>query len=456
LGAVSQQLLESPQLASLGAMTFEYSSAEQRGWYMYDFAQSAFSTTVVTLFLGPYLTAIAKAAADPQGMLHLLGIAVDARSYWSYLISLSVVLQVVFLPLIGAVADYGRRKKQALGAAAYLGAAATIAMFFVQGKRYWLGGALFLIANVSFGAGVVIYNSFLPEIAPPPDRDAVSSKGWGTGYVGGGLLLALNLLLYLNAARIGMSDAMAVRISLSSAGVWWAAFTIAPLLVLRNRGPAHILATGQRAIVAVWNQMVHTIREVRRYPQTLRFVLAFMLYNDAIQTVIALASQFGNDQLKIPFSQLTLAILMVQFVAFFGAMAFKRLAAAITAKRAVAVSLVIWTAVLVYIYLAVKTTLQFFIMAAIVAVVLGGSQALSRSLYSQLIPKFKEAQYYSIYEVTDRGTSWLCPLFFGLALQFTRSYRIAILSLIVFFLAGLLVLLKVDVERGEREVAGLA
>lgn len=437
-------------------MAFEYSIAEQRGWYMYDFAQSAFSTTVVTLFLGPYLTAIAKAAADPQGMLHVLGIAVDARSYWSYLISLSVVLQVVFLPLIGAVADYGRRKKQALGAAAYLGAAATIAMFFVQSKRYWLGGALFLIANVSFGAGVVIYNSFLPEIAPPPDRDEVSSKGWGTGYVGGGLLLALNLLLYLNAARIGVSDAMAVRISLSSAGVWWAAFTIAPLLVLRNRGPAHILAAGQRAIVAVWNQMLYTIREVRRYPQTLTFVLAFMLYNDAIQTVIALASQFGNDQLKIPVSQLTLAILMVQFVAFFGAMAFKRLAAVITAKRAVAVSLVIWTAVLVYIYLAVKTTLQFFIMAAIVAVVLGGSQALSRSLYSQLIPKFKEAQYYSIYEVTDRGTSWLCPLFFGLALQFTRSYRIAILSLIVFFLAGLLVLLKVDVERGERDVAGLA
>ena len=431
----------------------DYSPGEQRGWYMYDFAQSAFSTTVVTLFLGPYLTALAKAAADAQGMVHPLGILVDARSYWSYMVSLSVILQVVFLPMLGAIADYARRKKEMLGAMAYTGAAATMAMFLLKGKQYLFGGVLFLIANVSFGAGVAIYNSFLPEIAPREDRDAVSSKGWGTGYVGGGLLLALNLMLYLNAARIGMSEPMAVRISLSSAGVWWAVFTIPPLVALHNRGPALVLAAGQSAIATVFRQLVHTLRELRRYPQALRFMVAFLLYNDAIQTVIALASQFGNDELKIPVSQLTLAILMVQFVAFFGAMAFKWLAAAITAKRAVVVSLAIWTAVLVYIYLAVRTTLQFFIMAAIVALVLGGSQALSSSLFAQMIPRLKEAEYYSIYEVSDKGTSWLCPMFFGLALQFTKSYRIAILSLIVFFLAGLLVLLKVDVERGERDVA---
>jgi MFS transporter, UMF1 family len=433
--------------------TSDSNTAEQHGWYVYDFAQSAFSTTVVTLFLGPYLTVLAKSAADARGMIHVLGIAVDARSYWSYLVSLSVILQVLFLPIIGAVADYGRRKKEALGTAAYLGAAATMAMFFLQGNRYLLGGMLFLIANVSFGAGVVIYNSFLPEIATRDERDAVSSKGWATGYVGGGLLLALNLMLYLNAGRIGMSEEKAVRVSLCSAGAWWAAFTIPPLLALHNRGSARLLAAGQNATAAVLRQLLNTLRELRHYPQTLTFMVAFLLYNDAIQTVIALATQFGNDQLKIPMSQLTLAILMVQFVAFFGALAFKWLAAVINAKRAVVVSLMIWTAVIVYIYLAVKTTLQFFVMAAFVALVLGGSQALSRSLYAQLIPKLKEAEYYSIYEVTDKGTSWLCPMFFGLALQFTKSYRIAILSLIVFFLAGLLVLLRVDVERGERDAA---
>jgi UMF1 family MFS transporter len=202
--------------------------------------------------------------------------------------------------------------------------------------------------------------------------------------------------------------------------------------------------------------LAHTLGEVRGYPQALRFMMAFLLYNDAIQTVVALASQFGHDELGIPLSQLTLAILMVQFVAFFGALAFQKLAAVTSTKRAIAISLVIWAATLVYVYAAVKTTLQFFVMAAIVALVLGGSQALSRALYAQLIPRLREAESYSIYEVTDKGTSWLCPLFFGLALQFTKSYRIAILSLIIFFLGGLLMLLKVDVERGERDVEDAA
>jgi UMF1 family MFS transporter len=432
----------------------DYSLKEQRGWYMYDFANSAFSTTVVTLFLGPYLTVLSKAAADSAGYVHPLGIPVDARSYWSYIVSLSVILQVLFLPIVAAVADYGRRKKEVLAATAYLGAAATMAMFFLEGNQYLFGGVLFLIANVSFGASVVIYNSFLPEIAPPQDRDAVSSKGFGIGYLGGGLLLALNLVLYLKADAIGMSEAMAVRISLSSAGAWWALFTIPTLMALHNRGRARVLAVGQSAIATVFKQLAHTLSDVRRYPQTTIFLIAYLLYNDAIQTVLTLASQFGNDELKIPVSQLTLAILMVQFVAFFGSIGFNWLAAAINAKRAVVVSLVIWTAVLVYIYVAVKTTLEFFIMAAIVALVMGGSQALSRSLYAQIIPKGREAEYYSIYEISDKGTSWMCPLLFGLALQFTKSYRMAILSLIVFFVAGLVVLLKVDMEQGVRDVAG--
>jgi MFS transporter, UMF1 family len=431
-------------------MTADSSTAEQRGWYVYDFAQTAFSTTVVTTFLGPYLTTLAKAAADPRGMVHPLGISLYAPSYWSYLVSLSVILQVLVLPVVSAVADFGRRKKEMLAALAYLGAAATVAMFLLRGSRYLLGGILFVVANVSFGAGVAVYNSFLPEIAPRGQRDAVSSRGWAAGYMGGGLLLGLNLVLYLGSARLGLSESMAIRISLASAGMWWAAFTIPPLLTLHNRG----IGTARRhGVTETVRQMFHTLSGVRRYPQTVRFIAAFLLYNDAIQTVIVLATQFGHDELKIPISQLTLAILMVQFVAIFGALAFQWLAAITDAKRGVTVSLVIWTAVLVYIYLAVKTTLQFFIMAAVVALVLGGSQALSRSLYAQLIPKFQEAQYYSIYEITDKGTSWLCPMFFGLALQFTRSYRIAILSLVIFFAAGLAALLTVDVERGERDVA---
>lgn len=428
-----------------------YSAREQRGWYLYDWANSAFATTAIALFLGPYLTALAKSAADSAGYVHPLGLQVDARSYWSYLVSLSVILQVLVLPVTGAIADYGRRKKQCLAATAYVGAAATMAMYFLQGDMYLWGGALFIVANVSFGASVVIYNSFLPEIAPPEERDAVSSRGWGIGYLGGGLLLALNLLLFLNVKKLGISEGLAVRINLSSSGAWWALFTIPTLLALRNRGPAKIARTLRSAIRHTFGQLAETLRHVRKYPETTTFLIAYLLYNDAIQAVLALASQFANDELKIPVSQLTLAILMVQFVGFFGAFGFNWIASRVGAKRAVILSLILWTGTLVYLYAAVRTTAQFFAAAAAVGMIMGGSQALSRSLYAQMIPPAREAEYFSIYEISDKGTSWMCPLIFGLALQFTHNYRIAILSLVIFFIAGLAVLTRVNVEEGERE-----
>ena len=198
-------------------------------------------------------------------------------------------------------------------------------------------------------------------------------------------------------------------------------------------------------------QLGGTLRDLRHYPEALKFLLAYLLYNDAIQAVITLATQFGYDELKIPIATLSLAILMVQFVAFFGALAFNWVAARIGAQRAIMLALAIWTAVLVDIYVSVRTTGEFFAMAAVVALVLGGSQALSRSLFSQMIPKSKEAEYFGLYEISDKGTSWLCPLLFGLALQFTRSYRLAILSLILFFALGLAVLARVDVRRAARE-----
>jgi UMF1 family MFS transporter len=430
-----------------------YSRREQRAWYLYDWANSAFFTTVVALFMGPYLTRLAGQAADAKGFVHPFGFSIDARSFWSYLVSLSVILQVLFLPLAGAIADYGRRKKELLAATAYTGSAAALLMFFLTDGRYILGAILFLISNVSMGASVVVYNSFLPEIAPPEQRDSVSSKGWALGYAGGGALLSLNLLLYMRAPSLGISQDFAVRISLASAGAWCAIFTIPVLLVLRNRGPARPLPPGKTALGAATQQFTQTLSEVRRYPETLKFLAAYLLYNDAIQAVLVLATQFGNDDLKIPFEKLTLAFLMAQFVGISGALAFNVLASRIKAKRAIAVSLVVWTMVLVYVYQFVYTTVDFFIAVAWVALVMGGSQALSRSLFAQFIPKGREAEYFGVYEITDKGTSWLSPLLFGVVLQATGSYRVAILSLIVFFLAGLWVLTRVNVTKGEREAA---
>lgn len=424
---------------------------EQWAWYSYDWGNSAFSTTVVTLFLGPYLTSLAKAAVAADGKIHPLGLAMDPRALWSYLIALSVVLQVLFLPLVGAIADYGRRKREMLGIIALFGVTATALMFFMQGEHYLWGAGLFLVANLMFGASIVIYNSFLPDIASPEERDSVSSTGWGFGYLGGGTLLALNLYLYSNAQSFGISEGMAVRISLCSAGIWWGLFTIPAYMGLRNHASARSLPPGENYLSMGIKQVISLFKDIRLYPQALLFLVAFLLYNDGIQTVIALSSQFGADQLNMSMGSLTKAILMVQFVAFFGAIGFNYLSKWIGALYSIAIALSIWTMVLFYIWIAVKSETEFFILAFIIAIVMGGSQALSRSLFSQLIPKGREGEYFSLYEISDKGTSWISPLVFGLALELTGNYRLAILSLIIFFIGGLVVLLRVNIEQGIRE-----
>lgn len=432
-----------------------YSRREQRGWYIYDFANAPFSATAVTLLLGPYLTALAKSAAGSSNRVYPLGITVDPRAWWGYLISISVITQVLVLPLLGAVADYSPRKRTLLAVFAWTGAAATVAFFFISGSRYLAGGLLFLAANLTYGAALVVYNSFLPQIAPPDQRESISSRGWGIGYLGAGTVLAFNLLLFSRAKDLGLSTGLATRINLASAGLWWAAFTVIPLLMLRSRPPGRVRKPGETVFSTV-AELLATLRDMRHYPSSLTFLIAYLLYSDAVQTVITLSAQFGRDELHITMQDLTIAILMVQFVAFGGALMFEYVARLIGAKPAVIASLFIWTGVLISMYAWVRTTAQFFYMAAVVAIVLGGTQALSRSMFSQMIPKGREAEYFGVYEITDRGTSWMCPLLFALALQFTGSYRTAILSLIVFFIAGLLVLSRVDVRKAAIEAGNEA
>lgn len=434
-------------------VTTTYSRTEQRGWYFYDFANSPFSSTVITLFLGPYLTSIAKAAAAPDGYLHPLGLALDPRALWGFLVSLSVLTQVFFLPWIGAMADHSSRKKVMLAGLAYIGALATMLMFTLKAPDWVWGSALFLVANLAFGASIVVYNSYLPEIAAPEERDNVSATGWGLGYLGGGLLLAANLVLYSSAAKYGLTDGEAVRWSLLSAGVWWAFFTLIPLKTLRNRPSRLAPIPFRHHFTEGFQSFFQTLKEIASRPQTLLFLVAYLLYNDAIQAVIALAAQFGSDELKIGMKSLTTVILMVQFVAFAGAFVFNFISRAIGAKRAVLLALVIWIAILVAMYSVVRTEGQFFIAAAAVAVVMGGSQALSRSLFSMMIPKGREAEYFGLYEISDKGTSWLAPLLFSLSLQYTGNYRLSILSLVVFFVAGLVLLWRVNVQRAAEEAA---
>ncbi|MGW2560801.1 MFS transporter [Streptomyces sp. NPDC001514] len=423
---------------------------QQRGWYFYDFACSVYSTSVLTVFLGPYLTSVAKAAADAEGFVHPLGIPVRAGSVFAYAVSVSVVLAVLVMPLAGAVADRTGRKKPLLAVSAYLGATATAGMFFLDGDRYLLGAFLLIVANASLSVSMVLYNAYLPQIAEPDERDAVSSRGWAFGYTSGAFVLVLDLVLYTGHESFGLSESEAVRICLASAGVWWGAFTLVPLRRLRDRRLAagDGLPRGEGAVGAGWRQLVATLRDMRRYPLTLSFLLAYLVYNDGVQTVISQASVYGSEELELDQTTLITAVLLVQVLAVVGALGMGRLAGTYGAKRTILGSLAVWTLILgAGYFLPARTPVWFYALAAAIGLVLGGSQALSRSLFSHLVPRGKEAEYFSAYEMSDRGLSWLGPLVFGLAFQLTGSYRDAIISLVIFFGLGFVLLARVPVRR---------
>ncbi|MEZ0090094.1 MFS transporter [Streptacidiphilus sp. EB129] len=444
---------------------------QQLGWYLNDWANAAFSATVLTVFLGPYLTDIAKSAADAHGDVHPFGLAVRAGSFYPYTVSASVLLSVAVMLVAGTVADRTGRHRRLLGCFAYLGAAATLGMFFLRGSHYLFGGGLLMLANICYATSAALANSFLPGLAGPDERDAVSSKGWAFGYAGGGLLLVVNLALFEGHAALGLSSGTAVRLCLASAGAWWALFTLAPMLRLPRRPADGAAARRPGSAVAgsaaeptaadgsadpvraehaggTLRELLGTLRGMRRYPLTLLFLAAFLCYNDGIQTVVSQASIFGSEELHMSQSTLVTAILVVQVVAIAGALSLGRLARRYGAKRTVLGSLVGWVVTLALGYLMpARQPIWFFALACMIGLVLGGSQALSRSIFSHLIPAGREAEYFSLYKISDRGTSWMGPLVFGLAYQLTGSYRSAIISLLVFFVIGFLMLLRVPIRR---------
>jgi len=432
------------------------------GWAMYDWANSAFSTTVGTVFLGPYVASLARSAAEAAGTttVSFLGIPVAPDSFLPYCISFSVGMQVLFLPILGAIADYSHLRKQMMRLFATIGAVATILMFLLTNSLWWLGGVLFIIANLAFGAAIVFYNAYLPDIASEEERDRVSSYGWAMGYLGGGILLALNLAFYLFSDRIGVPGDLAIRINLASAGIWWLGFSFITWARLRSRQASRALPASENYATIGFKQLRKTLSEVNEFPETLKFLLAYFLYNDGIQTVIAVSATFAaapllQGGLELEQQTLTAVILMIQFVAFGGALLWGRLANWIGAKRSIVVSLVIWSGVVIYAYGGLQgesVVLQFFIMGMFIALVMGGSQAISRSLFAQMIPDGKEAEFYSFYEISERGTSWIGPLIFGLANQIFGSLRYGILSLIFFFIAGLIILPFVKVDKAIADV----
>jgi UMF1 family MFS transporter len=431
------------------------------GWKMYDWANSAFYTTVVGTLFGPYLTRLAQAAVGENGVVLDLGPlgAVTAKGLPTLCVSISVGAQVFLLPILGALGDYSDLKKRMLALFCYLGVVANCLLFFIQGNLYLAGGLLFIVANVCFGAALVFYNAFLPEITTEDQTDKVSSRGYAYGYLGGAILLVFNLILVLQAERLGISTGLAIRLSLLSAGVWWGGFALITFALLKSRPAKKRLPPGKSYISAGFSELASTFKELRRLPLTTRYLLAYLIYNDGIQTVIFASSTFLEQELFPGEGNPTFLLqifVMVQFVAVAGALLFERLAYLIKTKNAIIVSLIIWSGIVIYANRFLDSIFEAWVMAAVIAIVLGGSQALSRSLFSRMIPAGKEASFFGLYEVSERGTSWMGPLLFSVVVSRTGSYRLALLSLIFFFVVGLVVLWITNTDKAIREAQKVA
>jgi MFS transporter, UMF1 family len=428
---------------------------QRRGWYLYGWASHVFPTIVTTVFMGRYLTAVAENAVGKNGRVRVLGVPIAPGSLFVYTVSASTLLLVVAMPIVGAIADRNGRKREILLGFGWLGAAGCIAMLGVGHTAWQLGAVLYAVSFIGYSCAIVVYHSLLVDLSDPADRDRVSSFGWAISYIGGGVLLAFDFVLSL----VLNDTALLARISLSLAGVWWAAFNVFPWQMLRNL-PADNPSTDHpvgSVLGAGFRQLRRTLQHIRNYPHTLAFLIAFLVYNDGIQTVTTVAAQYGDKELHLSDNVLLPAILLVQFVAFGGAIWLGRLAGRFGAKAVVLGSLVAWLMlVFVAFFLQAGVIWEFYALAVALAIVLGGSQALSRSMFSRLIPPGNEAEYFGFYEISDSGTAWLGPLLFGLAYQFTNSYRSALVSLVIFFVVGFVLLLRIPMREAISEAGNVA
>lgn len=414
---------------------------ELRAWALYDVANSAWMTTVLQVFQIFFpIVAVAAGLGEPQ-----------ARARFAFASSLAVVLVGLTGPLLGAVADYRGSKKLFLAAFLAVGAVATAAMYFIGEGEWIFALTTFVIGNVCVTATLAFYNSLLPAIASADEVDRVSTAGFALGYLGGGVLLAFNMLMIASPERFGIPDKdAAVRLSFVCVAVWWVLFSIP--LFRKVPEPARRLErdedVGENPILIAARRLGETLRELRRHKDAALMLLAFLVYNDAVNTIVRMAVTFG-DEVGISQANLLGALLMVQFVGIPFAFAFGMVADRIGTKPAIFVTLGVYSAISVYGFF-LHTATQFWILGFFVGTVQGGAQALGRSLFASLIPKHKAGEMFGIFGVFDRFGGTLGMFVFGVVLTITGSGRPAILTLVAFFVLGAALLSKVDVERGRR------
>ncbi len=431
------------------------------GFALYDVANSAFVTTVVTAVGGPFLTALAQDVAGPDDRVSVLLLSPRAASVFAYAVSLSVLLQVLALPVLGALADRPLAKRRLLVVSTAVGSAATVALALTPPGTVLPGLAAFVVANVAYGAAILAYNAYLGDVAELPDRHRVSALGFAAGYAGGAFVLAISLVLVTAADPLGISRGTAVRLAIGLSAVWWAALgavavrRLDAVRELPGWDPTPVTERLRSQVSGSLRQLRGSLTALRALPGTARFLLAFLLFNDAIQAVVALSAVVLEEELFVakglprddatPF--LLQLVLLIQVIAVFGAGVSGRLAERFGAKRTLLATLAIWVLIVVYAVFALETTTAAYALGVAIAVVLGGSQAIARSLFSSMVPARRQASFFGFYELAERGTAWVGTLLFAVVLDVTGSYRGALLSLLVLFVTGGLLLAATDTDR---------
>ncbi len=416
-----------------------------RAWAMYDWANSAFQTTIIAAVFPIYFHRVAAAGLPPA----------QATSRFAWATTIAILIVAVIAPLLGAVADYAAVKKRLLAVFLGVGVIATGAMYWIERGDWLFALVLFVIGNVGVAGSIVFYDSLLPHLVGPADLDRVSSAGYALGYVGGGVLLAVNLAMIQKPAMFGIPDAgIATRLSLASVAVWWLVFSI-PLFRRVPEPPRRIErdeTPGMNPILTGGRRLVETFHELRRYRQAFLLLIAFLLYNDGIQTIIRMATTYGSE-LGIDEGGMILALLITQFIGIPFAFLFGALADRIGAKRAIFGGLAVYAGITVLGYY-MKNATQFLALAALVGMVQGGTQALSRSLFASMIPRHKSSEFFAFFGVFERYAGILGPAVFAWVSANSGTSRNAILSVIAFFVLGGALLTRVDVAEGRRAVAG--
>ena len=416
-----------------------------RAWVMYDWANSAFITTVVAAVFPPWFISLAAGANAPE--------AVRAQATGRLSLATVLALSVIAIasPLLGAIGDRAPIKKRMIAGFTLAGVAATAGMWFVGPQDATLALWLFALGNIAANGAFVFYDSLLPHVAPPEELDRVSTAGYALGYLGGGLLLAVNVAMILKPALFGLSGpGTAIRLSFLMTAAWWLVFSI-PLLrrvpepeippERRAAGTAAAIREGLRDLAGTW-------RELRRFPQAGLMLLAFLIYNDGIGTIIRMATAYGQE-IGLAQGDLILALLIVQFVGIPASFAFGQLAGPLGARKSIFLGLVAYTAISVLGFV-MTTAVHFFVLAGLVGLIQGGVQALSRSLFASLIPRHRSSEFFGLFAVFEKFAGILGPGLFFLANEAFGSSRPAILGVIIFFVGGGLILTRVDIPTGQR------